>query len=193
MSPESTKQHILLSTIDAIEKHGLANLTTRLIAEEAGVNNAALHYYFGTKENLIDIVLDQTAKHMLDDTKTILYSEAPIETRLTGVLNYLIDGVLNFPNLIRAQLTGPIFYSVRKKDLTSLLSTWVNLVKDAIEPYEINNNFEQLNIKLNMIFSVILMSGLFNNPPGSESWLNFEDPKERDSFTRQAIGMLLNL
>jgi AcrR family transcriptional regulator len=193
MSPESTKQHILLSTIDAIEKHGLANLTTRLIAEEAGVNNAALHYYFGTKENLIDIVLDQTAEHMLDDTQNILHAETSIETRLSGVLNYLIDGVINYPNLIRAQLTGPIFYSVRKKDLTSLLSTWVNLVRDAIEPHEENINLEVLNIKLNMIISVILMSGLFNRPPGRESWLNLEDPKGRETFLRQAVDMLINL
>ena len=192
MSPESTKQHILLSAIDAIEKYGLANLTTRLIAEEAGVNNAALHYYFGTKEQLIDMVLDQTTDHMLGDTKDILSSDAPIEVRLAEVLNYLIDGVLKFPNLIRAQVIGPIFYSKRQEDLSAMLCTWVTLVRDAIQPHLNLNMEEKSGLLLNMIFSVILMSGLFNNPPEDESWINLQNSEERKAFVDQAIVLLLN-
>lgn len=192
MSPESTKQHIYLSTINAIEKHGLANLTTRLIADEAGVNNAALHYYYGTKEQLIDIVLDQTAKHMLDDTREILSCEAPIEMRLKDVLSYVINGVIDFPNLIRAQLTGPLFYANRKEDLVGLLGTWVRLMREAIAPDEDPETVGELNQKLNMIFSGILISGLFNNSPGSEGRLNLQDPEEQESFINLAIHILLD-
>ena len=34
MRKQQTKQHILVSTIDAIEKYGINHLTTRLIAQE---------------------------------------------------------------------------------------------------------------------------------------------------------------
>ena len=57
MSPQSTKEKILHATIDAIVKNGIQNVTTRVIAQEAGVNNAALHYYFGTKEQLLEAFL----------------------------------------------------------------------------------------------------------------------------------------
>jgi len=91
MSPKAAKEHILLSTIDAIEKVGLMNLTTRLIAEEAGVNNAALHYYFGTKEQLVDAALNQITYHMLGDIKTILESDESIEIRIRKMFDYILD------------------------------------------------------------------------------------------------------
>ena len=108
MSEQPTKQHILESTIDAIEKHGLQNLTTRVIAQEAGVNNAALHYYFGTKERLLDEALSTTLNHMLEDTEEILTSDMHIRDRLIAVFTYLVEGVLRFPNLIR-------FFTERKE------------------------------------------------------------------------------
>ncbi|MDY6868850.1 MAG: TetR family transcriptional regulator [Chloroflexota bacterium] len=76
MSNNNTKQYILRSTIDTIECYGLSHLTTRLIGATTRVNNAALHYCFGTKENLIDAALKQIAQQMLEDSEEILGREA---------------------------------------------------------------------------------------------------------------------
>ncbi len=191
MSPQSTKEHILLATIDAIEKYGLTNLTTRLIAEEAGVNNAALHYYFGTKEQLVDAALDQTSTHMLEDTEEILASDRPIEIRIREILEYITNGIIDFPNIIRAHMVGPLFNSERHTQLSGMLESWVTLSAKAIKDERPDIDLSQLELKLDMIFSAILLTGLFNNPPQGKAWLNIENDKERNNFLENAVNMVL--
>ena len=50
---ETTRQKILDATALLIAEVGWAAITTRAIAERAGVNNALIHYYFGTKDALL--------------------------------------------------------------------------------------------------------------------------------------------
>jgi AcrR family transcriptional regulator len=192
MSRKATKEHILLSTIDAIEKHGLMNLTTRLIAEEAGVNNAALHYYFGTKEQLIDTALNQTAYHMLGDTKTILESDNPIENRIREMFDYIIEGVLRFPNIIRAHMIGPLLYTKRQTELSFLLNSWVDLAVEALKPYTEHKNPTELKFILNMVFSVILISGLLAGPAEDYGWIDLKDTEKRNALIKYAIQQILH-
>ncbi len=192
MSRENVKQHILISTIDAIEKHGLSNLTTRLIADEAGVNNAALHYYFGTKEQLVDAALDQTARHMLEDTEAFAKSEGPIEERIKSILIYLIDGIQKFPNIIRAHMIGPLFYKERQESLLNLLDSWISLTAEALIPFVEAGKLAGVRMHLNMIFSQILMAGLFNYPTSGQTWMDFQDEKIRREFLDEAIRLLLH-
>lgn len=191
MSRENVKQHILISTIDAIEKHGLSNLTTRLIAEEAGVNNAALHYYFGTKEQLVDAALDQTARHMLEDTEAFAKSQEPIEDRIKSILVYLIDGIQKFPNIIRAHMIGPLFYKERQESLLNLLGSWISLTAEALIPFVAPDKMAGVRMHLNMIFSQILMAGLFNYPVSGQTWMDFQDETVREEFLDEAIRLLL--
>lgn len=48
-----TRERILAAAHDCLARDGYERITTRRIAEEAGVNIATLHYYFGTKEALL--------------------------------------------------------------------------------------------------------------------------------------------
>jgi AcrR family transcriptional regulator len=50
---ERTREMILEAARAALVRVGYERITTRRIAEEAGVNIATLHYYFGTKEALL--------------------------------------------------------------------------------------------------------------------------------------------
>ena len=190
MSRQSVKEHILLSTINAIEKYGLSNITTRLIADEAGVNNAALHYYFGTKQQLVDAALDQTARHMLEDSEDILNSNELIEDRITALLIYLMDGSQKFPNIIRAHMIGPLFYKERQDNLLNLLDSWISITAEALIPYIEEEKLPRVRLQLNMIFSQILMAGLFNYSSSGQTWMNFQDEKIRKDFLFEALDLL---
>lgn len=191
MSRQSVKEHILLSTIEAIEKFGLSNLTTRVIADEAGVNNAALHYYFGTKKELVDAALDQTARHMLEDSEELLKSDEPIEDRIGSLLRYLMEGILRYPNIIRAHMIGPLFYSERQEDLLNLLDSWILITTEALMPFIEEENLPRVSRHLNMIFSQIMMTGLFNFTSSGQSWIDFKDEQIRKDFISEALDMLL--
>lgn len=49
----STRERILEATLDLAGREGLATLTTRRVAEAAGVNLGLLHYHFSSKEDLV--------------------------------------------------------------------------------------------------------------------------------------------
>jgi AcrR family transcriptional regulator len=53
-------QRLVMATIRCIERHGLEAATVRRITEDAGVNVAAINYYFGSKDRLIEAALAHT-------------------------------------------------------------------------------------------------------------------------------------
>lgn len=69
------KKHIINATIQVIAREGLVGTTTRKIAEEAGVNLAMLHYYFGDKGDLLIAVHDA----MVQDVRELLLAQPPIK------------------------------------------------------------------------------------------------------------------
>jgi AcrR family transcriptional regulator len=53
-----TRQAILDAARTCLLRSGFSNLSTRAVAEEAGVGTGHLHYHFGSKRNLVLAVLD---------------------------------------------------------------------------------------------------------------------------------------
>lgn len=81
-------------------KKGFNGVTTREIAEEAGINSALLNYYFRSKEKLFRIIMTESVQQMfhflrmnLNDTTTSLMQ------KMNGILNGYIDTISKNPNL----------------------------------------------------------------------------------------------
>jgi len=106
---ETVREKIIFATIECIEKQGLHLVTIRGIAREAGVNSAAINYYFRSKENLIDITLQQTIDHSLMDIREII-NDATLSPRtaLRNILMYLLEGSLRYPELTKAHFYDSI-------------------------------------------------------------------------------------
>ncbi len=52
-SGEDMRTVIVRSTVELIGEIGWSEITTRKVAQRSGVNNALIHYYFGSKEALL--------------------------------------------------------------------------------------------------------------------------------------------
>lgn len=78
-----TREQILDAARLVLVRDGYERITTRRIAEEAGVNIATLHYYFGTKEDLL--------------TQTILYAQKWMHERLLAS----VAGATTFDEMMR--------------------------------------------------------------------------------------------
>jgi AcrR family transcriptional regulator len=59
------RAQIIAATMRLIAREGVAALSTRKIAREAGVNLATLHYLFGSKDALLLAVLDAATSTMI--------------------------------------------------------------------------------------------------------------------------------
>jgi AcrR family transcriptional regulator len=59
MAGAGTKERILDAAEQLFAAHGFAGTSLRAVTREAGVNLAAIHYHFGTKEDLLRAVLSR--------------------------------------------------------------------------------------------------------------------------------------
>ncbi|GHU98315.1 hypothetical protein FACS1894211_01850 [Clostridia bacterium] len=102
MSSEEVKQKIVLAAIECMEMYGRANVTIRKIAKRANVNSAAISYYFGGRENILDMVMRQTLSNAFNISEFIPYETNDIKAYLKAVFVHLIQGAGRWPNISKA-------------------------------------------------------------------------------------------
>ncbi len=59
--PSETRNRILDTAEELFAEKGIAATSLRVLTQAAGVNLAAVHYHFGSKEGLVDAVLERRA------------------------------------------------------------------------------------------------------------------------------------
>jgi len=81
--------------LDAAERlfaaHGLAGASLRSINAEAGLSPAALHYHFGTREALVEAILERRMSELMERRRELLDS---LEERGDGSPRDVIDALI---------------------------------------------------------------------------------------------------
>jgi TetR/AcrR family transcriptional regulator len=80
-------------------RRGTAGARMQEIAEEAGVNQALLHYYFRSKEGLALAVFQEAAGRVAPSVAAVLASDLPIEQKVERFVQAYIDQVRQHPYL----------------------------------------------------------------------------------------------
>ena len=78
---------------------GFLNATTQEIADEAGVNRALIHYYFRSRDQMLEILLDETLQEKRDLARAILTSERPFREKIASYIDAIVDYGLKYPYL----------------------------------------------------------------------------------------------
>ena len=102
---EGAKERILATAIELIEREGTAKATTRAIATAAGVNVAAINYYFRSKDALVEAALAVSWNHAMEDILAFI-GEDPWDPRsaLLSIASFLYEGAIHYPRITRANL-----------------------------------------------------------------------------------------
>jgi len=82
-----TEERILLAAKTVFIRRGTAGARMQEIAEEAGVNQALLHYYFRSKEKLSDAVFRETAGRMFPALLQIVGSDLPVVDKIDRIVD----------------------------------------------------------------------------------------------------------
>jgi AcrR family transcriptional regulator len=75
---------------------GYAGITTRKLAEEAGVNHGLVHYYFGSNENLLVRALERFTERMITRQRELYAAEMPFVEKWRTAMRYLVDEDLSY-------------------------------------------------------------------------------------------------
>jgi AcrR family transcriptional regulator len=72
---------------------GYAGITTRKVAEEAGVNHGLVHYYFGSMENLLVHVLERFTERLSIRQRALYAADIPFLEKWRTAMRYLDEDV----------------------------------------------------------------------------------------------------
>ena len=70
---------------------GYARITTRRLAETAGVNHGLVHYYFGSNENLLVRALERFTERLVERQRALYAGDEPFPERWRTAMRYLVD------------------------------------------------------------------------------------------------------
>ena len=75
---------------------GHAGITTRRVAEEAGVNHGLVHYYFGSNENLLVRALERFTERLIERQRALYAADVPFVEKWRTAMRYLVSEDLSY-------------------------------------------------------------------------------------------------
>lgn len=167
--PKDPRERIIAATLDGIDRVGVSGLTVRGIAEGADVNGAAINYYFGTKDRLLEEALDRAARQGLWGTLREL--EALIEDNRgnvrSGLEEYLsefLPALLRRPRRLAARFHGPLteqrYGGERVAELNEYLEGFLELVGPALREGLQGSAADEKRLSVMQLWAALLGVGL---------------------------------
>ena len=189
MSSDEIKQKIIMTAIECIEQEGIQRVTIRKIADLAKVNVAAINYHFGSKEQLLNIVMNATLNESfvnnIKDYEGMWQSDT--KKALQHFLEDTLEGAVNYPNITKAHLTDTFIkndYNTNSvQRINEFLTEFHGLIRNILHPED------DLESKLAVVqlFSALLMTGMM--PGLFEQFLCVElnEPEKQKLFIKTLL------
>ena len=90
--PRAAAEEALLDAAERLlVEVGYAGITTRRLAEEAGVNHGLVHYYFGSIENLLVRALERFTERLIERQRELYAADAPFIEKWRTAMRYLVS------------------------------------------------------------------------------------------------------
>lgn len=149
-----TRELILENTKELIKKEGVLNLTTAVIAKECSVAHGSVFQHFGSRENLINSVLEQEMKRIAVKIKsncTLNYTSKELLESYLGVISEEEE----FLSVIYREL--PFLSESVQANMVSLEAIFRNAFFLSIRGENSEDGSEKaITIKLDALFSTII-------------------------------------
>jgi len=162
MSSNEIKQKIIITAIECIEQEGIQGTTIRKIADLAGVNVAAINYHFGSKEQLLNIVMNATLDEgfiqNIQDYEDLWKSET--KKALKHFLEDTLEGIAKYPNLTKAHIKDPFIKSDYDTNSVQRINEFLAEFHGLINNILLQDIDLKSRIAVSQLFSAILMTGM---------------------------------
>ena len=190
-----TKQRILDTAERLIGEQGYAGTSLRHIIAEAGVNLAAVHYHFGSKEELLDRVILRKAEAVnaerlarLDRLETAGKAPVSVEKVLNAFFEPMIEAGSQSPQFVR--LMGRLYAegllpAVVAKHFQPTLERFVQALHRALP------ELPQTELASRLQFMIGAMSHAVCGPRGFLPPIAPVGPSDFQTTMRRLVGFLI--
>ncbi len=198
-SQEDTAGRIIATATRLFAEKGYDGTSTKQICEAADANIAAIHYHFGSKENLLKHIIQQLASEMLSSSRRSLQvpsSHDDMKVRLEIFLRETLEAVLRNADVIiiiqrememRSSRAAEVFRTTFREHFEAL----VKFLAEAKKKLLIAHDVEPL-------FAAALLMGHIGNQPRSDRIYNkyyrfsLADEKFRERWVKQTLRLFLD-
>ena len=161
---QSKEQQILAAAEQEFLTRGYDGARTTSIAQAAGVTHAMLHYYFRTKEQLFERIVDEKFETMSHSMFAIMGDPSlPIVERIKGGIEAHFDFVAQNPLLprfvINEIISRPERYDVLYKRVGAIIDNVYRSLQSEINRSAEHGEIERVDIK--MLFISIMSLNIF--------------------------------
>ncbi len=191
MDEKRVEDKIVEAAIECIEKYGMQGTTNRKIAEIAGINSAAINYYFRSKNVLIRRVMEKTLDNAFDWQDFSAYKDLPPKEKTIAIFDELVAGGVRYPGMTRAHfyelVTGGSYDSLIVERFNGFVGDLSNeLVRDGLKM-----DRDQLNLACMQITAAVMMMIL--TPAIFKSRFDFDlhNETQRRQFITTLVERLL--
>jgi AcrR family transcriptional regulator len=115
---------------------GYARITTRRLAQEAGVNHGLVHYYFGSNENLLVRALERFTDRLIARQRQLYAADMPFVEKWRTAMSYLVGEDLAYEKIwLELQALGWNDPDLRRR-LAAVNAEWRAVLTEAFkEPH----------------------------------------------------------
>lgn len=187
---KKSKERIILATLEIIKKQGMAGVSIRKIVNLAKVNVAAVNYYFGSKDNIINEVI-QCLMEKINKNFSILNDYGlSAEERLIKFLNCFVDHIMNCPEAFKGSMSRMIKGEDLPTELIENMKVNYQKLRGVIEELSGEKNDEIVTMKMFQLLSSViypLVIGEYANRLGN---LDFKKQEVREKYISLVINSI---
>lgn len=157
---EEAEQALLDAAERLLVSIGYANITTRKLAEEAGVNHGLVHYYFGSIQELLLQTLERFTDRLIERQRTMYEAPGPFIDKWRAAMRFLEeDAESGYSKMwYELQALGWNDPSIRKR-VAQVALTWRRVVTDAFDKAYDEYGIDRKRYPLDAIVALV---GTFN-------------------------------
>jgi AcrR family transcriptional regulator len=184
----AVEERIVNAAIACIEREGLHHVTIRGIAHEAGVNSAAISYYFRSKEKLVERALRTTLSNAFEDWEKLLADKGgDLRNVLRSVLGEMCEGTRRYPGLVKAHLYDTFVEGASHTPFMRRFNDFLIALAAKMKSSASRVTDREIGIALTQVTSAILLPGIFPGLFRANIGVDLGDARSRAAYVDRLI------
>jgi AcrR family transcriptional regulator len=186
------QDRIISATIDCIERNGVEGTTIRRIAAQAGVNSAAISYYFRGKDNLVAVALERALGNAFDWGDFEGSDSLPARERLCAILDHLLAGAVAYSGTARALFHDTIVSGRYDTPAMTRLAAFLDRLADDLASRGVSLDRASLRVALAQAAAATFVTGsVMPGLCGHLAGLDLAEPSDRRRYVESLVRGLL--
>lgn len=176
------RDRLIDATIACIKSAGIHTVTIRTIAEEAGLNSAAINYYFGTKDKLVEEALRQAMAHTMASFEMLEEQGRDSFDVLQGFFRHYFEGIVDDPEIYKAHFYNLFIKNEYDPDKMDWFHGFLSQLMEVIKKFLPEADELDVKVTVMQLVSSMLVPGILPGLYRETLGMDMKNPEVRRKY-----------